>query len=88
VSYVIEIVGLADGTPTIATGTYVEDYTPDGNDGQGELLLTARPELAKLYDDPMDALAEWKRVSTTHPTRPDGKPNRPLTAFTVTVVKR
>jgi hypothetical protein len=85
---VIRIVGLADGTPTVASGAYVQDYTPDGNDGQGDLVLTARRELAKTYDDPMAAIEDWKATSTTHPVRDDGKPNRPLTAFTITVERR
>jgi hypothetical protein len=31
-------------------------------------------------------MKDWKRTSKTHPRRPDGKPNRPMTAFTVEVV--
>jgi hypothetical protein len=30
-----------------------------------------------------EATGELRRASTTHPTRADGKPNRPLSAFTV-----
>jgi hypothetical protein len=32
-------------------------------------------------------MSDWKRESTTHPTRDDGRPNRPMTAFTVTVIE-
>jgi hypothetical protein len=36
------------------------------------------------FADLAAAVACWKRQSTVRPLRPDGKPNRPLTAFTIT----
>ena len=32
-----------------------------------------------------EAMEYWRTVSTTVPFRPDGKPNRPLTAYTVEI---
>jgi hypothetical protein len=32
-----------------------------------------------------EALLFWKQASRSNPTRPDGKPNRPLTAWHVTL---
>ena len=40
-------------------------------------------EQAMRYEDAACALAYWKRQSTLMPFRPDGKPNRPLTALTI-----
>jgi hypothetical protein len=83
---VIQIVGLvAGGGGPGLEGQYVESYTPDGNEGRGRLVLTPHVQAAKRYTGHGAALAEWKRVSATHPTRPDGKPNRPMTAFTVRI---
>jgi hypothetical protein len=83
---VIRIVGLANGQPTDAAGLYVQDYTPDGHDGRGDLVLTDDQRQAKVYPDAAAAWADWRRTSTTHPAREtDGKPNRPMTAFTVEI---
>ena len=85
-AHVIRIVSNADGKPSGAEGLYVQEYSPDGYDGRGDLVLTSHLEGAKRYDSPGAAMADYRRVSTTHPTRPgDGKPNRPLTAWTVEV---
>jgi hypothetical protein len=82
-AHVIQIHGLAIGG---GPQGYVKEYTPDGHGGRGDLVITAKLEDAKRYDDAAAALREWKRTSRTHPVRPgDGKPNRPLTAFTVEI---
>jgi hypothetical protein len=83
---VIQIVELVagGGGPGLA-GQYVDSYTPDGHEGRGDLVLTPHRQAAKRYPDAAAAWAEWKRVSATHPTRPDGKPNRPMTAFTIKI---
>ena len=83
---VIRIVSNADGKPTGAEGLFVQEYSPDGYDGRGDLVLTSHLEGAKRYDDAAAALADYRAVSETHPTRPsDGRPNRPMTAWTVEV---
>ena len=82
---IIRIVGLATSETTSADGMYVTEYTPDGNDGQGMLTLTPHRHAAKRYSSKADAMAQWMAVSRTHPTRPDGKPNRPMSAFSVEV---
>jgi hypothetical protein len=67
-------------------GSYVQEYTADGFEGCGYLKVTADIREAKQYPGIKDVLEEWKRVSTTHPVRLDGKPNRPLSAFTISTV--
>jgi hypothetical protein len=47
--------------------------------------MTTDPLQAKMYADAKEATAEWRAVSHVRPVRPDGKPNRPLTAFTVEI---
>lgn len=87
-SVVIRIVGLAGGERAPqGESMYVQSYTPDGNEGRGEVELTTYRSAAKQYADAAEAHQEWARVSRTHPTRSDGKPNRPLSAFTIEVVQ-
>jgi hypothetical protein len=85
-SALIQIVGVASGEPSDADGGYVKHYDPSGNEGRGDLVLTRHRGQAKRYPSKAAAMDEWKRVSATHPTRPDGKPNRPLSAFSVAIV--
>lgn len=65
---------------------YVRSFDPmwngDGT-GCGKVVLTHDPDLALQFKDKATAFAFWKQQSPTVPVRPDGKPNKPLTAFTV-----
>ncbi len=67
-----------------APGTYLQDFDPDAMDGAGVAHWTSDKALAKRYADTAAAMTEWKRPSTIKPLRPDGKPNRPLTAYSIT----
>jgi hypothetical protein len=87
--YVIRIVGLINGRRTHHDGKYVFAYNP-GPDSyppqQCRLVTVSTATVAKHYPSHADALAEWLRVDPRQPTRPwDGKPNRPLTAYTVSI---
>lgn len=83
----LRIVHLANGQSSEADGLWVKSYTPDGFGGRGEAVLTENKHEAKVYPNATAAMEDWRRVSSTHPIRPgDGKPNRPLTAFTVEVI--
>lgn len=89
--YVIRVVGLAGsvthllGSRNLA-GTFLEYYNPNAFGGRGAAQGTSQLDKAIVFDTVADALALWRQVSTVWPKRPDGKPNRPLTAFTVEVV--
>jgi hypothetical protein len=48
-------------------------------------VLTRHRGQAKRYPSTAAAMSELRRVSATHPTRVDGKPNRPLSAFNVSI---
>lgn len=91
---VIKIIGLADrhGASPF-DGQFVRDFDPsrDGVDPFGNLMLAhltavADPRLAHHYLSVADAHAEWVRIDSREPVRTDGKPNRPLTAFTVQIM--
>ena len=88
---VIRLIGLANGEPSLADGEWVKEYNPsrDGTDPAGQaigclLVTTSDPAQARLYGM-AEVLDVWNRVDARNPTRPDGKPNRPLTAYTVEI---
>lgn len=85
---VIRCVGLAGTTQTgqgAPVGAYLVEYDPDAHDGRGGATWTEHLMWARRFDDAAAALEFWRQPSTVRPTREDGEPNRPLTAFTVEV---
>jgi hypothetical protein len=88
---VIKILGLADGSPTPFDGQYVVEFDParDGHDPQGRrmncLLRTSADRRDALELRMGDAVRMWLMVDPRCPMRPDGKPNRPLSAFTTEI---
>lgn len=83
---VIRIVGLSDGRPLPLDGHYLRSADVNAHGGRGSVDAVQDPALARRFTDVVDALAYWRRQSDVRPLRPDGKPNRPLTAYTVEVV--
>ena len=88
---VIRLIGLANGETSLADGQWVKEYNPstDGTDPAGQaigclLVTTSDPTQARLYGM-SEVLEVWRRVDSRNPVRPDGKPNRPLTAYTVEI---
>ena len=89
---VIKIIGLADGQASSFEGMYVGNFDPSHSPPLGHwpqtsciLDVTPRKDEAKAYNDAAAAWEDWRRIDERLPTRPDGKPNRPLTAFTVEI---
>ena len=79
----IKVIGLGsaaapindDGSPMwVSAWNVILDATP---------TLTSVPEDALVYADMGEALAAYRAIDPRQPERDDGKPNRPLTAFTV-----
>lgn len=92
-SVVIQVLGLADGT-TFAEPAYVQSYRPEllrayrqgqatEQEAEGYLYLTTRIGWAWRYPDFAAASEAWRYAIGTRPW--DGKPDRPLTAFTVSI---
>jgi hypothetical protein len=86
-SYGIRIVQ-REGTLTLNVdpppdGAWLQSYDPEAHFGLGEASWTMDPAKAMLFVTPTAALDCWNQVPMTRPTRPDGKPNRPITAYTV-----
>lgn len=83
--FVIRIIAYADGRPDPDGQTYVRTFDPNQRAGRGLLIKTRNVNLAKWFDSPEAAWAYWRQRSRVKPFRPDGQPNRPLTAYTVVV---
>lgn len=66
-------------------GPYLMSYDPDGHDGIGDIVWTWDLVDAMYFADAIAALTTYRMQSTVCPRRDDGKPNRPLTAFTVSM---
>jgi hypothetical protein len=79
--YVIRIVENADGTPSIHANKFIKSFTPEP-EPRGTMSVTDKPEEAVVFPDQAQAWEYWKQE---HGTRHDGKPNRPLTAFSVLI---
>jgi hypothetical protein len=66
---------------------YLHTYVIDGGPlGTPHILFTEYRHMALRFPTGAAALECWRRQSPTHPFRPDGEPNRPLTAFSVEIV--
>lgn len=68
-------------------GKYLRFYDPDAAEGVGLVMSTPDQDLAIHFGSFADAMEEWKRPSTVQPLRLDGKPNRPLSAWSVSPMK-
>jgi hypothetical protein len=80
----IQLQSRADGsTHDLPVGCYLASYDADGNDGWGEAVWTDNPAEAIAFATAIEARACWTEQSRLRPLRPDGNPNRPLTAFTI-----
>lgn len=82
-SVVIKIIGLVDGRPSPYEGQYLKSCDVDGRDGRGAIFTTSDPADAMVFEHVGEAHAYWMRESTVVPRRPDGKPNRPLTGYSI-----
>jgi hypothetical protein len=56
-------------------------------EGRGVVEFTENPHEARRFDDFMAVIDCWRQVNPAHPVRDDGKPNRPLTSFTIEPVQ-
>lgn len=84
-SHVIRILGFANGQPCPHEGEYVKTMDFEAHGGRGYLTTTPDIAEAKKFAGFIEAAGFWKTISKTRPKRPDGKPNRPLTAAHVEI---
>jgi len=87
---VIQLVVRIDGGARHLEGRYVRRYDPtwhpEGERYDGGLLMTTADRAeAREFFSVIEAMNYYRQA---HGTRPwDGKPNRPLTAWTIEIVK-
>lgn len=80
--WLMRVIGFANDRPCHVAGQYLKTYTPDE---KIKGTFTNDPGEAMQFASPGDLLETWKHSIGT---RPDGKPDRPLTAFTIETVRR
>jgi hypothetical protein len=73
-----------------SSGQWLTFYDPDGGDQTlayptGDSKWSEQPARALRFDSIGDAVTYWRQQSTRTPFRPDGKPNRPLSALTISI---
>jgi len=73
-----------DEEPT--PGSWLAFYDPAAADGGGSAQWTTNLDEALHFRDRMHAVDTYYAVPANRPLRADGKPNRPLTAYTVEFV--
>src|SRR5262245_12547274 len=76
----------ANGTSCPVAGQYLKSFSVDAYGGRGYAEWTADPRQAMRFAGINEALLFRKTQSRAKPFRPDGKPNRPLTAITTLIV--
>lgn len=89
-SYVIRFVALAGvslNKHTLEYGDYLAAFDPDGMDGAGVATWSRDAARAMTFDSVEAASSTYRMVSVVKPFRDDGRPNRPLTAYTVELVQ-
>jgi hypothetical protein len=80
----IVLISLAEGrTNGVPVGAYLASYDPEGDGGNGIATWTRDVSRAMTFATGEAATACYRAVPLNRPLRPDGRPNRPLTMFTV-----
>jgi hypothetical protein len=88
---IVKIAGTATGVPHEADGCYIVSYDPEphitgGGYNGGHLVTTPnRAEATRFTHEQASDLWRSGPSCACHRLRPDGKRNRPLTAFTVLI---
>jgi hypothetical protein len=83
----IKLIRLEGNGQWLPPGTYLMECDHEAHEGRGAVVSTPNLEQAMRFADLAEAMRFWNKQSTLRPLREDGKPNKPLTAFTIEVVK-
>lgn len=84
--YALKIVGWMLDRPCPITGEYLEKFDFEQPQTEQLMWFTSDPAQAQAFPDAGAAIEAWKTVRQFDGLRPDGMPDRPLSAFSVTVV--
>jgi hypothetical protein len=87
-AWALRAVAFANGRPCHIEGQFLHWFDPDIPDATRVMAeFTDDVGKAKLFATVEAALDEWQRVRRVDPVRPDGVPNKPLTALTMELVE-
>lgn len=64
------------------SGAWLASFDPEAHEGYGEVVFTLIPARIMRFADAAQAMEYIRQVPRARPVRGDGKPNRPLTAYT------
>lgn len=82
---VIRALGFANGVPCPHEDEWLESFDHDAYNGRGYGTFTRKINHAKRFASKAEAFEFWGRQSAVKPLRPDGRPNKPLTALTIEI---
>ena len=86
--YVIRCKGYARNIPCDFVDQYLEWFDPNGDPGFGLGGWTPDIKKAMKFDSVSSAAEKWKEQRTVDGGfRSDGRPDRPLTAFSIEIVE-
>ena len=71
--------------PMPPAGAWLESYNPEAGNGRGLAMWTSDPEKAARFPSKEAAFKAWQGSPRCKPVRPDGRPNKPLTAYSVSI---
>lgn len=84
-AYGIRAIAFADGTICPHSGQWMKSFDHEAFGGQGYGEFTHDPAKAMRFEKVTDAMAFWGRQSKIKALRPDGQPNKPMTALTAAI---
>jgi hypothetical protein len=85
--FIMKLYSLAHEPNTLYPNKFLKSFDPDGNNGRGEYDTARDLSEAQLFITAKDAINLWQTVSKLRPFRPDGEPNKPLTAFNIEILE-
>lgn len=86
--YLMRVIGVAgygyDGALEVPDPAYVAEVDLEFAHGRGRARLTENRSEAIRYPSKAAVFEAWRASPESRPVRDDGKPNRPLTAYSIT----
>jgi hypothetical protein len=84
---VLRLAGRADGGPVAGAPrpAWLRRYDPEAHGGRGHAWWTGDRREALVLPNAEAARKLWMRVPDCRPKRADGRPNRPLTAYSMLI---
>ena len=67
-------------------GVFLKSFDFNANNGSGSWEFTRHIEEAMKFSNVEAGLRYWNTVCPSRPVRVDGKPNKPLTMFTISLI--